>query len=196
MIYLCKQCNNLINQRKSAKGIVCPYCGKTLGKQAETSHKKLKSMAWKSFSDYIRLRDAILTTGTDDECVCYTCGKRYSLIVIQAGHLIDGRQNADLFDEELVKGQCRQCNVLKHGMQGVFLLNILKEKAENSRYENVSLDEIEEMLNRFQNKRQTVFNEEELFEIYKEYQGKTKELKEAFERERSKVKGKFNGSGV
>lgn len=181
LIYLCKQCNNLINQRKSAKGVVCPYCGKTLGKQTETSHKKLKSMAWKSFSDYIRLRDAILTTNSTDECVCYTCGKRYPLIAIQAGHLIDGRQNVDLFDEKLVKGQCRQCNVLKHGMQGIFLLNILKEKAETSTSKNISLKEIEKMLNRFQNKRQTVFSEEDLFEIHKKYQRKTKKLRETFQ---------------
>lgn len=192
MIYLCKHCNSLINQRKSTKGVTCPCCGKVLGKQAETSHKKLKSMAWRAFSDYIRLRDAILTTGTDDECICYTCKKRYPLIAIQAGHLIDGRQNVDLLDEELVKGQCRQCNVLKHGMQGVFLLNILKEKAETSRYENVSLSEIDKMLDRFQNKRQTVLNEEDLFEIYKKYTRKIKELRAQFEKERSRVKGKFN----
>lgn len=176
-MFHCKKCDNLIDQRRSTKGVVCPVCGAKLGKRAETNRAKLKAMAWKSFSDYIRLRDALKTTGTTEECICYTCGKRYPLRLIQAGHLVDGRHYADLFDEEFVRGQCQQCNVFKHGAQGVFLLKILEEKAQQSKFGNVPLEEIETMLKKFQRKRPVVFSDEELFEVYKEYSKKAEDLR-------------------
>src|ERR1019366_5424496 len=51
-------------------------------------------------------------------CVCVTCPYIYPTIgvgCIQAGHFIDGRNNAVLFEEEAIHGQCYSCNVGKHG---------------------------------------------------------------------------------
>lgn len=87
---------------------------KTTKKKTET-RSQLKKKAWKAFSDYIRLRDCLKTTGTPDYCICITCKERgdsswkpYSKI--QAGHAVGGRSNAILFHEEIVNGQCGYCN--------------------------------------------------------------------------------------
>lgn len=80
-----------------------------------STHKK---KAWEAFSLYIRTRDSIKTTGGIDYCVCVTCPNQYPRIgvgCIQAGHFIDGRGNAILFDEEATHGQCYGCNVGRNG---------------------------------------------------------------------------------
>ena len=91
---------------KSKKGITKPK---------KKTRSQLKDKAWKAFSDYIRLRDCLATTGTTTHAICITCKvrgdnswKEYK--DIQAGHAIGGRTNAILFHEELVNGQCRYCN--------------------------------------------------------------------------------------
>lgn len=62
---------------------------------------KAKEKAWNAFSLYIRTRDK----------KCCTCGGA----IQQAGHFIDGRHNAVLFQENGVHGQCYRCNV---GLKG------------------------------------------------------------------------------
>lgn len=72
-----------------------------------------KEIAWGCFSLYIRTRDSLRTTGDIEECVCCTCPNtkpRTGVGCIQAGHWIPGRNNAVLFSEEGVHGQCYQCN--------------------------------------------------------------------------------------
>lgn len=69
-----------------------------------------KATAWKWFAKYIKLRDAIKTTGGTDYCRCITCGKVLPMDQIEAGHMIPGRSAGILFDEEIVHGQCRTCN--------------------------------------------------------------------------------------
>ena len=76
-----------------------------------------KNKAWQAFSRYIRLRDAIATTGEEDNLICCTCGKLIPVKQAQAGHFIAGRTNALLFDEDIVHGQCYACNVCNHGEQ-------------------------------------------------------------------------------
>jgi len=76
---------------------------------------KAKDKAWKAFSDYIRIRDCLLTTHTIDYGICVTCSVRgdnkwKSYAKIQAGHGVGGRGNAVLFNEEIVHGQCNYCN--------------------------------------------------------------------------------------
>lgn len=78
-----------------------------------------RSKAWNAFSRYIRLRDAIKTTGGVEYCVCVTCGRTkpsFGLGCIQAGHFVPSRCNAVLFDEECVSGQCYGCNCGQGGM--------------------------------------------------------------------------------
>jgi len=75
-------------------------------KQKESTHKKLKKKAWKYFSLYIRLKGA----DKDGNCQCVTCGVTKHFKELHAGHFIDGRGNAVLFDERLVQVQCFRCN--------------------------------------------------------------------------------------
>ena len=77
-----------------------------------------KGKAWDEFSKYIRVRDALRTTGKDDLVVCCTCGKTYPAFgkgCAQAGHFIPGRGNSILFDERGVHAQCYNCN---HTLKG------------------------------------------------------------------------------
>lgn len=74
-----------------------------------------KATAWKWFAKYIKLRDALATTGSLERCRCITCGQEFDLDQIDAGHMIPGRSAGILFDEEIVHGQCIQCNRMGGG---------------------------------------------------------------------------------
>ncbi len=87
--------------------------GRRMAKRS--SKKRAKDSAWSSFSRYIRLRDCIATTGDYTKGFCITCSREYPFKKLQAGHLIGGRNNAVLFDEEIVNAQCIICNVYKGG---------------------------------------------------------------------------------
>ena len=76
------------------------------------SYKGPKGKAWKAFSDFIRLRDCLKTTGTREYCICVTCKKRTSYKNIQAGHAIRGRSNSILLHPDIVHGQCSGCNIM------------------------------------------------------------------------------------
>jgi hypothetical protein len=74
------------------------------------SNNPKKETAWKWFSKYIRLRDAIRTTGDIYYAKCITCGKTESIEDMDAGHAIAGRSNPILFNEYVCNAQCRRCN--------------------------------------------------------------------------------------
>ena len=84
-------------------------------KRKKTEYQRTKDKAWKAFSWYIRLRDAVLTTGTTEAAVCCTCGKAFPVNDLQAGHFIPGRKNGILFDDRGVHAQCRGCNLYGRG---------------------------------------------------------------------------------
>ena len=86
-----------------------------------------KARAWKVFSKYVRLRDALNTTGDQENIVCYTCGKTFPFKEMQAGHGISGRCNAILFDEDIVRAQCRGCNLFKGGNYEIFVPKLINE---------------------------------------------------------------------
>jgi len=69
-----------------------------------------KATAWKWFAKYIKLRDAIKTTGDVHFCRCITCGEIKPIEDMDAGHAISGRTNSILFDELLCNAQCRKDN--------------------------------------------------------------------------------------
>ena len=75
----------------------------------------IKKKVWKVFSDYIRLRDCLETTGLPDYGKCITCEKIVPRILLQAGHFIPGRHNANLFSERGVHAQCYNCNLNLRG---------------------------------------------------------------------------------
>ena len=78
-----------------------------------------KKKVWtKAFSPYIRLRDALETTGSPHTLKCCSCGKPYPAFGVgcaQAGHFIPGRHNSILFLEHCVHGQCYNCNITLKG---------------------------------------------------------------------------------
>ena len=75
----------------------------------------LKRKAWKAFSEYIRLRDCLKTTGLPDYGNCITCSKTIPRKLLQAGHFIAGRHNSNLFSERGVNAQCYNCNINLRG---------------------------------------------------------------------------------
>lgn len=77
--------------------------------------KGSKATAWAWFAKYIKLRDAIKTTGLPDHARCVTCGIIYDMSYIEAGHAIPGRSGGILFDESIVYAQCKKCNKQGNG---------------------------------------------------------------------------------
>jgi hypothetical protein len=80
---------------------------KTLTGQAKT--------AWDAFSQWVKVKGCIETTSYPFVGVCITCEKRFHITFLESGHLISGRSNGVLFDEELVNPQCVICNQRLHG---------------------------------------------------------------------------------
>lgn len=69
-----------------------------------------KDDAWDAFSIYIRTRDCLRFTGNPEQGMCVTCRRLYPFKKLSAGHFIQGRGNAVLFDERVVYTQCGGCN--------------------------------------------------------------------------------------
>lgn len=46
---------------------------------------------------------------------------------MDAGHAIGGRTGAILFDEELLRPQCKVCNIWKNGNYTIYTTNLIKE---------------------------------------------------------------------
>jgi hypothetical protein len=82
----------------------------TKPKKSKTERSKAKEAAWNAFSIYIRTRDCLRFTGDPAQGKCITCNKPFEFKQLQAGHFINGRGNAVLFDERLVYSQCGYCN--------------------------------------------------------------------------------------
>ncbi len=76
---------------------------------------RVKKDVWVVFSKYIRMRDCLKTTGCASFGLCITCGKRYHFKLLQAGHFISGRHNANLFSEKGTHAQCYNCNINLRG---------------------------------------------------------------------------------
>lgn len=84
------------------------------------SKSKAKKKAWGAFSRYIRARDCLLTTGNIEYGRCFTCNVLKEFKELQAGHFIDSRCNAILFEEDGVHSQCRQCNLFRAGNKDAY----------------------------------------------------------------------------
>ena len=86
----------------------------------------LKKRVWPIFSEYIRRRDCLLTTGLADYGKCITCSKIIPRTLLQAGHFIAGRHNANLFSERGVHAQCYNCNINLRGNTLEYRRQIIK----------------------------------------------------------------------
>ena len=72
--------------------------------------------AWDAYAQFIKVRDCLATTGYPFVGVCITCGRRFHITALDAGHMTPGRSNGVLFQEELVNIQCSSwCNRMNHG---------------------------------------------------------------------------------
>ena len=79
-------------------------------KDKNKTKAKCKKDAWGAFAKYIKLRDALRTTGSSEYCECFTCNYSGPIGKFDAGHFIPGRHNANLFSERGVRAQCKSCN--------------------------------------------------------------------------------------
>lgn len=133
-------------------------------KQKVTSVKK---KAWNAFSLYVRTRDCLLTTGCASFGLCITCGKRYHIKLLQAGHFVPGRHNAVLFSEEGTHAQCYNCNINLRG-------NTLKYRHKIVEIYGVGYDEVLEKLS----EEIVQFKYNDYVEIAERYAQKTKSILE------------------
>jgi len=126
---------------------------------------KLKEEIWPIFSQYIRLRDCLETTGCASWGLCITCGKKYHIKLLQAGHFIPGRHNSNLFSEKGTHAQCYNCNINLRGNTLEYRRQIIKMYGEG-------YDEILEA----EAKQLKKFTRAELIELKETYTQKIKEL--------------------
>ena len=129
------------------------------------STAKLKKEVWDIFSRYTRMVDCLRTTGCLSWGFCITCSKRYHIKLLQAGHFIPGRHNANLFSEEGTHAQCYNCNINLKGNTLEYRRQIVKLYGEGA-------DERLETENRVVKK----YTRTELMELKELYTQKIKEL--------------------
>lgn len=135
--------------------------------------KTPRKKAWEAFSKYIRLRDALATTGTPDNLICVTCEKAWRTTgryCAQAGHFISGRNNSILLDEKFVNGQCPVCN--KH-LRGNF---VRYEMEMLRRYGEEAVDEVKQRSLEIKQMKKYQWEEAE-----QKYKDKYKKLLEQYE---------------
>lgn len=113
-----KYCDMKCRKKHASKASKIPVKGIS-GRFSYVGKAQAKERAWKAFSRFIRLRDK------DNGCI--TCGKWYPWQNMQAGHAIQGRGNSILFDEELVNGQCKRCNIFMRGMYPQYALVLIRK---------------------------------------------------------------------
>jgi len=134
-------------------------------KPKHKSVAKFKKEVWDIFSQYIRITDCLRTTGCSSWGLCITCGKRYHIKLLQAGHFIAGRHSANLFSEEGTHAQCYNCNINLRG-------NTLEYRRQIVRLYGEGADEKLEMEARVVKK----FTRTDLMEFKEKYTQKIKEL--------------------
>ena len=126
---------------------------------------KLKSELWPIFSKYIRTRDCLETTGCASFGLCITCSKRYHIKLLQAGHFIPGRHNANLFSEKGTHAQCYNCNINLRGNTLEYRRQVIRLYGEGA---DVELEAEDEEIKQF--------SREELLGLKVYYTEKIKEL--------------------
>ena len=129
------------------------------------SLKREKEKTWKAFSIYIKTRDCIRTTGDPTKGSCITCNRTFDFKKLQAGHAIGGRNNAVLFDEEIVYAQCIGDNIYKGGAYPEYSLILIRKHGDKWFEEKLKL------------KSKTVkYTIDDLIEIRRCYEEKTRQL--------------------
>lgn len=121
------------------------------------SLKSLKNKAWKTFSEWVRRRDA--DEGGTVHCV--TCRKPLFWKEAHAGHFISGRTNAVLFHPDIVNPQCEVCNIWRGGNYVAYTLYMLdkygREKVEEfealrRQVKKLTRSDLEDLINEYKQK--------------------------------------------
>ena len=99
------------------------------------SVRSYKKTVWDEFSQYIRLRDCLKTTGTREWGKCITCDKTIHFKDAHAGHFVGGRRPNNLFDETGCHLQCNYCNTFLSANQLVYRRKIIEMYGEG--YEEI-----------------------------------------------------------
>lgn len=71
---------------------------------------------WKTFSEFIRLRDA----DNNGICKCFTCGFTADWKRFDAGHGIPRQHKATKYDERNNHAQCKKCNGFEGGKREIY----------------------------------------------------------------------------
>jgi hypothetical protein len=131
------------------------------------SVSSLKKEAWEVFSRYIRTRDCLLTTGSVEYGECFTCDNppQHRFNDLDAGHLVPGRHNGNLFSERGCHAQCRRCNRFLHGNQLEYRRRIIAMYGEGV---DVELEQEARQVKKF--------TRQDLVELKEYYTKKLKEL--------------------
>ncbi len=74
-----------------------------------------KAKCWDDFSKMIRVVRCLATTGLPFTGICITCGRKYHISYLQAGHCFAGRSNVKLLNRKFVDIQCSYCNEFENG---------------------------------------------------------------------------------
>ena len=105
--------------------------------------KNVEKEAKRLFSQLVRLKGCMDTTGDLEYGKCFTCGTLVSFNRLQCGHFISGRTNSLFFEEHNSHIQCEGCNsfkggnikryrekmIIKYGLAEVERLESLRHKA-------------------------------------------------------------------
>lgn len=124
------------------------------------SRKQLIIALDRVFSKYIRTKYI-----RDNFVECVTCGRKYPINKIQAGHFMSRKHYSTRWDEENVFPQCYGCNVMQQGQQYLFSKFIDEKFGEG--YSDVLL---------FKSRETVKFADYELEEMIQDYTKRLKDL--------------------
>lgn len=79
-----------------------------------------KKKCWNAFSIWWRTKRCIETTGFHASGICITCGRKFHISYLDAGHCFPGRKNGVLLAKKFIEIQCRYCNQVLHGQSKIF----------------------------------------------------------------------------
>jgi len=124
------------------------------------SRKQLIIALDRVFSKYIRTKYL-----RDNFVECVTCGRKYPINKIQAGHFMSRKHYSTRYDEENVFPQCYGCNVARSGEQYLYSKFIDEKFGEG--YSDVLL---------FKSRETVKFADYELEEMIQDYTKRLKDL--------------------
>ena len=136
-------------------------------KRTRTRRQKLVDKLDNVFSEYIRLRDCVKTTGTVDRCACISCGKPCCGHLLHCWHFVTRWHKSVRWEEKNANWQCCACNTFNAGEQYKHWKAIDRKYGEWTADRLVAmwnqtkkwtLDDLEWMIITFKNKKTEILN--------------------------------------